>query len=531
MGLGGYKWTRFEADRYSEIVRTALENGVTVLEAGQEGGDAALANAIRTAFEANTKLVNPQQPITILQRVGYRTILLPEADQQGETEAAGKDEKSDKNDDPLSSSLAGDVLVEEQENVAGVEGEHRAHVLHNLSPHYLKESLVTQHPSPFIQLQKDYGVDAVRLTVMLHNPEAHALDKMDTADSQSKIQSTLVHAFLALQELVDDPDNTLIHSFGIVSNGLGLPSDHPLFLSHSTVLSAIATAQEQLGRPLAFEVVQLPVNLLETNGRTVAQQLHAASRTTKDTMVPPFQVYAMRPLASYTDLGTGTGHPFVLADYKLPATMDKTEASMKWTNQMNAPPAVYELALKSAMAHFDATDIIEAKLDGKELTSEERETLDGCKLLQSLLHDVDHGLDKLRSFAAHEQDLVQKIIPLIHDTFEGYDAETAKVLQSFFGAYSMAVRYSIAKNTRKLLKEGEPNSNIPKFADLEQETRLQEYALKYVLDEPSIDKVILNCTEADQVLDNIEIFRKLLGQKKKSHDNGQSGSSEKAEKL
>jgi hypothetical protein len=47
--------------------------------------------------------------------------------------------------------------------------------------------------------------------------------------------------------------------------------------------------------------------------------------------------------------------------------------------------------------------------------TEQRETLDGCKLLHHSRRDVDYGLE-VRSFTAHER-LVRKIISLIHDTF------------------------------------------------------------------------------------------------------------------
>jgi len=52
--------------------------------------------------------------------------------------------------------------------------------------------------------------------------------------------------------------------------------------------------------------------------------------------------------------------------------------------------------------------------------------------MQSVLHDLDVGLPNLRSFAAHEDALYKQVIPVIQDTFESYDEESAKVLQSFF---------------------------------------------------------------------------------------------------
>jgi hypothetical protein len=154
--------------------------------------------------------------------------------------------------------------------------------------------------------------------------------------------------------------------------------------------------------------------------------------------------------------------------------------------------------------------------------------------------------------AVHERELMQRIIPLIYDTFEEYDDDTAKVLQTFFAGYTIAVRYAIAKNTRYLLLHGEDSlsasSNIPIFKDLHPDMKLQEYALDFILkqqletlqgpretngsndaassDESGkaarpttnskdvINKLVVGCTDPDQVIDDLELvyqfyFRKM----------------------
>ena len=171
-------------------------------------------------------------------------------------------------------------------------------------------------------------------------------------------------------------------------------------------------------------------------------------------------------------------------------------------------------------------------LDESALTTEERETWDGCRLMQSVLHDLDVGLETVRSFAAHEDTLYRQVIPLIQDTFETYDEGTAQVLQSFFGAYSLAVRYHVAKNTRDLLCHGENSSssgggdysNTVTYTqeELPASKRLQEFALEFVLkqtvasseddkdgvNKPAIDKVILGCSQPIQVVSAVEIVNK-----------------------
>jgi hypothetical protein len=312
--------------------------------------------------------------------------------------------------------------------------------------------------SPLTALAKNYP--NVQVVAMLHNPEVQAtqIQGQSKQERQDRIRERLTEGFTACQEQVKAGT---IASYGIASNGLGLPAQHPLHLSWRDCVRPAAVAATASGDGVShFSVVQFPMNLLETTGLEVARQIRQDCAENEDNMskLHP-QVYAMRPLTCYPDQGTGDGFSFVLADYLMPATMEK---SLQWSNTMSGPPAAYELALQTAMAHFDADEILQAKQEGQELTTEQRETLDGCKLLHSLLHDVDYGLEKVRSFAAHEQELYEKIIPLIHDTFEGYDEETAAVLQSFFAAYSLAVKYAIARNTRKLLTQGDGNSSTGK---------------------------------------------------------------------
>jgi aryl-alcohol dehydrogenase-like predicted oxidoreductase len=496
LGLGGHKWSQMNSSRYYQIVQAALEHGVTVFEAGQEGGDRAWAEAYDHAVTQNPAL--GEIPVTILARIGYRTILPPDVD-----DVEGSDSPAAMLFLPNDVKV-GQHQVSDDQSVTEKAGKHPhkvQQVVHNIGKAAIHQALAD---SPLTALSKEYP--NVQVVAMLHNPEVQAslIQGHLTKERQDKIRERLTEGLAACQEQVQ---KGTIYSYGIASNGLGLPANHPLHLSwRDTVLPA---AVEAVATSLA--VVQLPINLLETTGLTVARQIHqdcnsANDQDDKNNNLHP-QVYAMRPLTCYPDQGTGDGFPFVLADYLMPATMEK---SLQWTNTMSGPPAAYELALQTAMAHFDAEEILQAKQKGQDLTVAQRETLDGCKLLQSLLHDVDAGLEQVRSFAAHEQQLYEQIIPLIHDTFEGYDEETAAVLQSFFAAYSLAVKFAIARNTRKLLQEGEAGKegSVPVYTDIPEETRLQEYALQFLLKEQAIDKVIAGCSQPDQVLDLVEIVGK-----------------------
>jgi hypothetical protein len=177
--------------------------------------------------------------------------------------------------------------------------------------------------------------------------------------------------------------------------------------------------------------------------------------------------------------------------------------TMQYTNEMTTGiPALYQIALQAAMSHFDAEELLEIKQD-RDLTMEERETLDGCKLVQSMLHDLDSNLEKVRSFAAHEDELYGRIIPLLYDTFEAMDDRTSDVLQAYFAAYAVAVRYAIAKKTRKVLKKGDEGSSSSSsssstsgvtYPDIPQSMTLQEYSLRHMLADKSLSRIVIGAS-------------------------------------
>ena len=220
---------------------------------------------------------------------------------------------------------------------------------------------------------------------------------------------------------------------------------------------------------------------------------------------PNIDIHTSRPLTCYSDQGTGTGFPFKLLDYEIPLGMTPTDSSLKeWTHKItgNTPPQ-YTPALNLALQHFDAEDILNKE---GSLTVEEKETLDGCRLLQSMLHDLDRSLENMRSFDAYEDELYSKVIPLIHDTFEQLDEESASVLQAFFVAHGSAVRHAVARTTRQLLRKG--GEGVPPY-DISPNVLLQEFALKWLLEKEYVSKVIVGCAQPHHVLGAINATRQV----------------------
>lgn len=510
-----------DAGQYQSVIQTSLDQGINLIEAGQEGGDKALINALQSA--------RLQGPITVTFRIGYHAVVPTE-------------------DKLPPEGFPGDVAVEkhpfwgshpamklgELSPEANNGNDAMIQVLHNITGAFIRKEV---KESPLVQqYQTSKSLEeggVMRVVALLHNPEAqimaldteHGIDQVSSEDRQMFLRDRLVEAFVTLEQAVQEK---AITRYGVASNGLCLPREHPLALAADTILEAAKLATtEGDSRTCHLSVLQLPINMMERNGLGVAKELHDKIQGEEQyqlfTDSPPLEIYAMRPLTCYPDMGTGTGHAFRLLDYLLPSgpkeelaqdvgetfsgdqeIPDEELASTQWSNLMSGPPIIYSMALKKAMSHFDAEFLLEESLK-RDLSAEERETLDGCKLLQSMLRDLDQGLAQVRSLGAHEQDLYQRIIPLIHNTFEEYDEDTANVLHLFFRSYSLAVRYSISKNTRALLREGGDDGKGVKYEGIPKDEKLQDFALKHLLKEKAIDRVIVGATHPNQVVQMVRV--------------------------
>lgn len=450
MALGSHKHQRMEPGIYQLIVNQAVEEGIDVIEAGQDQGSEALAEVLK-GYKGNTRL-------SVLNRMGYNE---NEGLQHG-----------------LSDTVVVDTLPVE------ATGGHKMQVVHHLSgaavETFLKEA-------PLMKLSEE-NLDVIP---MIHNPEEHRDDTL----------SRLTDAFCGLEQAVADKK---IPSFGVVSNGLSLPRQHPLHLDwKSVVFKAACDAAEQTGKASSgLSVLQLPANLLETRGLQVARDISSYIKGGVSPLLSKeLEIYLMRPLTCFPDQGTGTGQGFQLVDYPIPTEPGVTE----WTHQMTQPPPVYPATYKTAVSYFDATELLEAKQE-RELTDEEEETLMGAKILLEMIQDMDMGIEKALSFAQHEQDLLSRAVPVIDGTFDEIDDESLEVLQNFFASLGLAARYHVAQNTRSLLMKGGDGVEPSKMPS---DMKMQDFALQELLNEKSVSKIIVGATKPEHVRDTMEIFRQI----------------------
>ena len=502
LAIGGTKLAQTQQDGiYASVIATSLQNSVTTFESGLDGDEKlkrAYVDAAMFLKNVHNQDLTHHNAIELTSRFGYRT---------SETK------------------IEGDVKQEDSSK-----GES---VYHNMSKDYVQEVLGESSLVQLYQGKQSNHVNEeqvpdecrqnLKLTFMAHNPEAQGSEmhakNAPIDEVRDYIQEQMTEAFIGLETGVAEGQIT---SYGVSSNGLSLPSSHPLHLSWEDVIHASTEAAKTVygsdsGKVSNLSTIQLPINLLETYGLKVANRIkdHICSPQRKEINLPSsIRIFAMRPLTCYPDRGTGTGLPFKLVDYLIPNSLtDPNDKS--WTHQIKGTSSpLYTSVLNETMSHFDATQILEIKEDEeRELTTEERETLDGCKLLQSMIHDLDANLTtgQIRSFAAYEEELYSKVVPLIHDTFEELDAESAEVLHRFFQVHGNAVRHSISKTTRALLKEG--GEGVTKY-EIPAEMALQNFALNFLWDQnctgefasgPLIDKVVVGCPKAEHVIEAVKM--------------------------
>lgn len=419
IAVGTNKLSMHQPDgTYPSVLATAIQNNVDTFETTlhkEEEMRRGMTDAIMYLQSHGNQIAD--RSIKVMGKIGYRTA-------------------NDK--------LSGDILQEQQSGDVSV--------FHNFSKAYIEETVTK---SPLNELFHDRK--EVDLVFLAHNPEAQGAELVSkgapTDDVRLYVKEQMLNAFVAMETMAGEGK---IASFGVCSNGLSLPSTHPLHLFWEDVFSSAAEAvqivhghKSDIGSNLS--TIQLPANLLEINGLKVANQIKqyiATSRNNKNRL-DNIQIHVTRPLTCYPHGGTGTGYPFKLVDYMIPTSEDGRD--LQWTHLLKKTPSYYSSILNETMSHFDASHLIDIKTSGeRQLTTEERETLDGCKLLSSMIHDLDLKVTtgQVRSFAAYEEDLYTKIVPLIHDTFEELDEESADLLQRFFRAHGDAIRLSIAKITR-----------------------------------------------------------------------------------
>ena len=554
-----------------------MNEGVTCWRANRES-EVRIITALEHALEKSTNdgTNRCQLGVSLTSRLGYRSALISSSI-DGRSKMA---EVDDNNRREAEGTFDGDSR-------AGTTTTEHVALVHNLSEDYVLHSLQT---SPLVQKYRDNDNissrdKTIQLVSLAHNPEtqiAAFLSSNPTATIESArahMKQRLTSAFVGYEIAVD---RGWIDTYGVDSNGLVLPNSHDMHINWRDVLECAAEAyleasvrcgddnsaifdRDGRGRSSCM-VIRLPGNLLETRGLMVAKEIRSflsavaddsdkgplsdELQRIRDALPGSVDVIMTRPLSAYPHGGTGWGsnseggsshnvdasNPIRLVDYHVDPIIEVestgNQPTQIWTNEhyskYGVRPVAYQSILNTALSHFDADEILEVSRD-RELTVEERETLDGCKLLRDLIHDLDASLDSTRSFDAYEAHLINVAVPLIHGTFEELDEESARILQLFFRAHGMAARLAVARWTRDMVlagwktkKDGDKSKKDPEKEteishlwktlgfdnfdggyDLPDDITLQEFALKQLLKDEAVRGVVIGCSNHEHVSEAI----------------------------
>ena len=392
---------------------------------------------------------------------------------------------------------------------------------------------------------------------LLHNPE-HYLEHylplngtldMDTIQQRRDqfMKQIVLPSFITLEKEVQQGR---ILSYGVSSKCFNHGQTHPHYFDpdgfFSAASQAVAIVHEnnpsnrggEQSSTLStktlqhnFDIVQVPMNPFEVHGiRTVNELQHKHE----------MHVMLNRPLSPVDRLGV-----WRLVDGSVGGSNTTTEThdgnnignignignkDNKDNKDYPATPllAAWETlpevvrmreAREAAFAHF--TPPAPEKADAP--TSDEMEIIEACIFLCSLVRDMDREIDQFTSFQHYEQNIMDGIVPTIHDKMEGMDEDSTNVLMAFFEQYGKAVRRVVPFMTRARMKSilnplANPSANMGNEDDgdgsrssmgntfnaferphtIDDATSLEEYALTWV-NQIDCGQIVVGMTTKDQV--------------------------------
>jgi len=314
------------------------------------------------------------------------------------------------------------------------------------------EDVVEYSESCFHSISKSFMLDQLEKSLLrleltkidcylLHNPEYyiyHHLNKgTSTDDILDNMFDRIFDIFVALEEQIK---NGTIGSYGISSNSFSKSSKDADFLPYEDLITLADRAAEMVGNDThSFTTIQLPINMLETEG------LKCASWAKENGL----RVLVNRPLNAQKD-----ELMFRLADY---------DESSEYYHHLN--------------------ELLDVS-DNEELRS-----------LYNLLEQLDENKHKFGWIGDYDSFLYAQIIPHIKTTLESIDEENLdtmlKYIDMFLIEYRKMVAYECSKTTRVQLKD-----------ELEYCTSsLQECAIRFLNMRESIDFILIGMRKPSYVLD------------------------------
>ena len=396
IGLGTYRISD-QNPEHIQAIKTAVEEGIDLIDTSTNYMDGAAERAIALAFQPlPLKMI---ESVEIVSKYGY---------------------------------IQGTTLKRIQE------GEHfpemvkyADHIYHCISPEFMKDQL-TQ------------SLDRLNMAslgcYLIHNPEYFLLDALkhdlDRNETLDRMFERIEKAFAALEKEVQ---KGRIKSYGISSNSFALESSDPEFLPYEDLVTIAQRAAKSSGSERHhFSTIQLPINLLETEG------LKCAEWAKKNGL----RVLSNRPLNAQAN-----NLMFRLASYD--------------------EPHDYYHHLNEVLAMTDD------------------ESLRSVHNMIAQLDDVKH---RFGFVGEYEQFLYSQVIPHFRKAMQNLAPVAVEMLAEsldlFLQEYAKMVAFECTKMTKVQLKEELKGCS----------KRLQDCALDFLQAQPSIDYILIGMRKPSYVM-------------------------------
>ncbi|MCH9812579.1 MAG: aldo/keto reductase [Epsilonproteobacteria bacterium] len=265
---------------------------------------------------------------------------------------------------------------------------------HSIHPDFMRDQLTQS----LQRLQTDY-LD----TYLLHNPEYYLMytvkNESDKKQHQTIMMERIYGAFVALEQEVK---KGRIKAYGVSSNSFAKVVDDLHFLPYTDLVNlAQKAAQEAENSQHHFQVVQLPINLFETEGLKCAKWAKAEG----------LRVFVNRPLNAFDGKSMHR-----LASY--------------------APNKAYAEDLENILLVADQYALSE---------------------LRSVIMDLDNMKTKFSWIGSAEQIVYTKAVPFLKSIFQRLDKDlqlsVRKSVDIFLASYFKEVKYLCSLKTKEMLSE------------------------------------------------------------------------------
>ena len=373
--------------QHIQALKLAIESGITMIDTSSNYMDGSAERAIAIALNHFDEDV--RESVEIVSKFGYI---------QNENMARHKENPFDE-------------VVEYSENCF----------------HCISQSFIEDQLGKSLSRLEVSSIDCY----LIHNPEYYLLDAIKRGvpkdERLDEMYKRLFDAFLALELAVQ---NGNIKSYGISSNSFSKLVSDEEFLPYEDLLALAGDACEEIGNDRhSFTTIQLPINMLETNG------LKCASWAKENGL----RVLVNRPLNAQLN-----GIMYRLAEY---------DESKEYYNHFNELMEICDNETLGAMF--------------------------------TLLEELDDNKYKFAWIGDYDNFLYASILPHMRKSLEQLDDENKETILGYIDLflieYRKMVAYECSKKTKETLKELFEDCALP----------IQECAINFLLDRDTIDYILI----------------------------------------